>query len=87
MLVLSRKIGEKIVIAGDIQVQVLEVSGSRVRLGIVAPDECRVMRAERLPPAPSVHATRQAGRTDDAVPHRSLPRAVRSPGPPVSPGL
>lgn len=47
MLVLSRKSGEKIVIDGDIQLEVLEVTGSRVRLGISAPDDCRILRAER----------------------------------------
>ncbi len=52
MLVLSRKLGEKIAIDGDIVLQVLEVSGNRVRLGIVAPDECRVYRAERRPEEP-----------------------------------
>jgi carbon storage regulator len=87
MLVLSRRLGEKIAIDGDILVEVLEVSGNRVRLGIVAPDDCRIMRAERLTPAPSVQATRQSTRTDDAGPLRQLTRTIRSPGLPVSPGL
>jgi len=47
MLVLSRKSGEKIVIAGEITVQVLGISGNRVRLGIVAPEQCRISRSER----------------------------------------
>src|SRR5262245_3010746 len=51
MLVLSRKLGEKIAIDGEIELEVLALSGNRVRLGIVAPDDCRIMRAERLPPA------------------------------------
>ena len=46
MLVLSRKSGEKILIAGDITVTVLSVQGNRVRLGIEAPGEYRVLRAE-----------------------------------------
>lgn len=49
MLILSRKLGEKIVIDGGIQLEVLEVSGNRVRLGILAPDDCRIARAERHP--------------------------------------
>jgi len=46
MLVLSRRIGETIVINGDIQVKVLSVQGNKVRLGIVAPDNVSVDRQE-----------------------------------------
>ena len=37
MLVLSRRVGESIVISDNITVTVLEVRGSRVKLGISAP--------------------------------------------------
>jgi len=46
MLVLSRKIGEEIVIAGHIRVKVVAVQGNRVRLGIVAPEDVTVHREE-----------------------------------------
>ena len=46
MLVLSRKIGESIQIAGGIRVTVTEVRGGRVRLSIEAPDSIRVLRKE-----------------------------------------
>lgn len=46
MLVLTRKAGEKIRIGPDITLTVLEVQGNRVRLGIDAPDDVRVLRAE-----------------------------------------
>ena len=46
MLVLSRRIGETIVINGDIQVKVLSVQGNKVRLGVVAPDHVSVDRQE-----------------------------------------
>lgn len=49
MLVLSRKVGEKIVIGGDIVVQVLAVNGGRVRIGIQAPPEVGVWREECVP--------------------------------------
>ncbi len=39
MLVLSRKVGEVIVIDGGVTVTVLEMKGQRVRLGIGAPRE------------------------------------------------
>lgn len=48
MLVLSRKKNETICIDGDIEVTVLEVRGDRVRLGVVAPREVRVLRKELL---------------------------------------
>ena len=46
MLVLTRKTDQEIVIADQIRVRVLEVRGSQVRLGIVAPREISVHRAE-----------------------------------------
>jgi len=46
MLVLTRKEGEKIHIGADIILTVLEVKGNRVRLGIDAPGDGRVLRAE-----------------------------------------
>ena len=44
MLVLSQKVGNRIVIAGDIEVIVLRVNGSRVRLGVNAPRHVSVVR-------------------------------------------
>jgi carbon storage regulator CsrA len=46
MLVLTRKPGEKIVIGNGITVKVVEVQGNRVRIGIGAPDDVRVLRGE-----------------------------------------
>ncbi len=46
MLVLTRKTDQEIVIADNIRVRVLEVRGNQVRLGVVAPKEIRVHRAE-----------------------------------------
>lgn len=46
MLVLSRKKNESIVIDGGITITVVEVRGDKVRLGIEAPREIPVMRAE-----------------------------------------
>jgi len=37
MLVLSRKVGEKIVIDGNITVEVVKVQGNRITFGIQAP--------------------------------------------------
>jgi carbon storage regulator len=46
MLVLTRRIGEEIVIDGDIRVKVLLAKGDKVRLGITAPDSVPVDRQE-----------------------------------------
>ncbi len=48
MLVLSRKTAESIVIDKRITVTVLEIQGSRIRLGIEAPKEIPVMREELI---------------------------------------
>jgi carbon storage regulator len=44
MLVLSRKVGNRIVIAGDIEITVLRVHGNRVRLGVNAPRHVSIVR-------------------------------------------
>ena len=48
MLVLTRRINERIVIGDDIVVTVLEVHGEQVRLGIDAPRSVKVFREEVL---------------------------------------
>jgi carbon storage regulator len=50
MLVLTRKMNERIVIGGNVEVVVLSVSGNRVRLGITAPMETTVTRGEICDP-------------------------------------
>jgi carbon storage regulator len=46
MLVLSRKLNEKIVINNVVTVTVVEIRGDKVRLGIVAPKDVPVHRQE-----------------------------------------
>lgn len=46
MLILTRREGESIVIAGNIRVTVLEARGDQVRIGIDAPRSISVHRAE-----------------------------------------
>lgn len=46
MLVLTRRCGEQLVIAGDIVVTVLAVEGNKIRLGVEAPPSVRVDRQE-----------------------------------------
>jgi carbon storage regulator len=49
MLVLTRKPGEAVRIGADVTVRVLSVQGNKIRLGVAAPDDVRVLRAEVAP--------------------------------------
>jgi len=46
MLVLSRKVGERILIGDHVTVTVVRITGGGVRLGIEAPPEMAVIREE-----------------------------------------
>jgi len=46
MLILSRRVGESLVIDQDVKVHVLGVSGNQIRIGIEAPKEVTVHRDE-----------------------------------------
>lgn len=46
MLFLTRKIGESIIINSDIEITVQEITGSKVKLGIVYPKSASVLRKE-----------------------------------------
>jgi len=50
MLVLSRKVGEKLVIDGTITVEVVKVQGNRITIGIQAPSDVKVLRGELMQP-------------------------------------
>jgi carbon storage regulator len=49
MLVLSRKLGEKVLIGEDIVVTVVEIERGKIRLGIEAPKDVPIVRQELLP--------------------------------------
>lgn len=46
MLVVSRKIGERLLIGDKIAITIVKVAGGAVRLGVEAPDELPIMREE-----------------------------------------
>ena len=50
MLVLSRKVGDKLVIDGNITVEVVKIQGNRISLGIVAPNDVKILRGELVEP-------------------------------------
>ena len=46
MLVLTRKVGEGLVIGDEIRITVVEIKGGGIRLGIEAPPEVKIHRQE-----------------------------------------
>lgn len=62
MLILNRKVGERVIADGEIEIVVLESKGSRVKLGINAPAHYAILR-------------RESSRIDDASDHK-IPVAV-----------
>ena len=75
MLVLSRRIGESVVVGDDITITVLEVRGDVVRVGIDAPRSVAVHRAELLEQLESSNRE-AASASEDAV--ESLRKALRA---------
>jgi carbon storage regulator len=46
MLILSRKVNEKVMIGEDIAISIIEVRGDQVRIGVEAPKRVKVYRQE-----------------------------------------
>jgi carbon storage regulator len=46
MLVLSRRVGESVLIGDDIEVKVNEIGGGQVRMSFTAPKEVAIVRKE-----------------------------------------
>ena len=70
MLVLTRRIGEKLVIGNEIVLEVLSVSGDGVRIGIIAPRETSVHRFEVFE---EIQATNRAASTlSNTVPRAAV---------------
>lgn len=79
MLVLSRRVGEQLVIAGDIVLTVIEVRGDGVRLGIDAPRSVRIHRAEVLDAVKSANAEAAAADEGTAAALRHLLAGQQAP--------
>ena len=68
MLVLSRKVGQRILVGNDIAITVVRLIGGGVRLGIEAPPEMPVVREELA----------EQLRRQDELPAKSSPDLSRS---------
>jgi carbon storage regulator len=73
MLVLTRKVGERIHIGNNIVVTVVRIQNDKVRLGIDAPSDVAIHREEVFQ---RVEASRLASPTSET---RSVPSAVKNP--------
>jgi carbon storage regulator len=81
MLVLSRKVGERLVIGDNITVVINRIAGNRVTLGIEAPSDVRIVRGELSAetveaPVAAARSSDGFGRVTDAV-EASLPRLAK----------
>ena len=70
MLIITRRAGQKIVLGDDITVEVMEIVGNNVRLGVAAPKSLPVYREEIWA---AVKEENQAAATAEANP---LPRTA-----------
>jgi carbon storage regulator len=68
MLVLTRRLGEEIVIGGNVFVRVVGIEGGKVRIGIAAPESVVIDRSE-------VHARRLAFHEEAHAEVEPLPRS------------
>ena len=74
MLIISRKKDEKIIVAEDIEITILEVGRNRVRFGIKAPKEIAIQT--RLKTTPEVKAATEVSEAVDASRPDELPREM-----------
>ena len=72
MLIISRKKDEKIIVAEDIEITILEVGRNRVRFGIKAPKEIAIQT--RLKTTPAVTDLTKVSEAVEAPRPDSLPR-------------
>jgi len=80
MLVLTRRIGQTLLIGGEIAVTVLDVKGDSIRIGIDAPRETRIQRAEIVEAvgAENVSAAADAGEDAENAILAALQRTARA---------
>jgi carbon storage regulator len=88
MLVLTRKLMEKLYIGDDICVTVVRLEGGQVRLGIEAPRDVPVVRAELVPERDSAYrAAQQAQATNPPGPQGPPTHAPGPAGPRTDGGV
>ena len=46
MLIIARRVGETIYLGDDVEIRIMDLSPSRVKIGIVAPKQLSILRGE-----------------------------------------
>lgn len=68
MIVISRQLGQALVIGDSIMVQVVEIERNRVRLGVIAPREYTIWREEDIAlPHAVVDVEKPGGQSEGAA--------------------
>ena len=76
MLVLSRKVSERIHIGNDIFVEVRRVAGNRVTLAISAPKNVRILRGELMEAAHAFDVLEETSHETPSAEHASTSQAT-----------
>lgn len=76
MLVVTRKVGEKLLIGNDVVVHLVRVGANQARIGVDAPKTATILR-EELKPHVDVHGVKTLGPIADAGSIKSLLRKMR----------
>lgn len=76
MLILTRKTGQAFSIGEDITVTITEIAGDKVKIGIDAPKDCRVLREELWQ---TMKLNQQAASSVNGSTLRALTQALRQP--------
>lgn len=79
MLVLSRKVGQRIMIGDNITILISRVSGKRVTLGFEAPRDVSIRRAE-LPSVDKIENAQDSAAESDKEPDGEEPLDEELPG-------
>lgn len=76
MLIISRKKDQKIIVADDIEITILEVGRNRVRFGIKAPKHIPIHTRLKTSPVPVLEENAQVTETETRIsPLEGLPAA------------
>lgn len=79
MLILTRKPGESLLIGENIEIKITDISGDRVKIGIAAPPEYKVLRGELKQ---TIESNQRAARAVSSSELRSFFAGLRQQGEP-----
>jgi carbon storage regulator (csrA) len=74
MLVISRKAGESLVIAGDIKVTIVSIANDKVSIGIEAPKEIKIVRQELLE---TIEANRASAEGTESKDYKNIASLIK----------